>query len=144
MARQKYRPPVTPESPAECAHCDWKGTRDGLKEHWSTWDGAKPKRPECPGILYYIDPDPARWSRIDRYTVLVRQNQLAGMTTRKANREAAVEVGYRQPPEPMADDVRVMLTKRNEREREIKQGIKRRTEALAEERSKSGRRRTRT
>ena len=134
---KKYEPQITPESDARCSHCGWTGTQGEMKRHLACWDEAKPIRPECPGVRFYIDPNPKNWTTIDRYAVLTRENVLAGMPTKKAAREAAYAVGYKSRPEPMTDEVKALLRDRNEQERSIKQGMKRRAKAKGR---KTGRR----
>ena len=121
-----YKPQITPESPATCALCGWVGTQESMQRHLACWDEAKPIKPQCPGVRFYIDPNPATWTTIDRYSILTRENVLAGMPPKKAAREAAYAVGYKTRPEPMTDEVKAMLKERNDREREISKGMKKR------------------
>jgi hypothetical protein len=135
---KEYQPQVTPDSPARCAHCPWEGTQAQFREHLRVWDdAANPVRPKCPGVRFFIDPDPANWTTVDRYSVLTRQNVLAGMKPKKAAREAAYAVGYRDRPAPMPDEVKEMLRERNEQEREIKRGMKRRSKSKGKKRRAS-------
>lgn len=125
-----YQPQITPDSPAACAYCSWTGTQAQLKEHLAVWDDeANPIRPACPGVTMFIDPDPSKWSAIDRYAVLSRKNRLAGMTSRKADREAAIAVGYREPAEPMTEEVKEKLREHNERKRELRKRMQERMQA---------------
>ena len=128
--KKKNEPQVTPDSSAESSHCGWTGSQAEFKLHLRCWDDdANPIRPQCPGVRFFIDPDPDKWKPVDRYTVLTRRNILAGMKPKKAAREAAIAVGFRERAEPMSDDVKAMLKERNERERDIKRGMKKRTAA---------------
>ena len=140
MAKE-YKPQVEPESPACCAHCGWEGTQAKLKEHLAAWDAdADPVRPQCPGVRFYIDPDPMLWTTDDTYAVLSRKNILAGMSPKKARREAAIAVGYKQRPEPMSDEVKAVLRERNEQKRQLRESMKRRAEAKSKEEPRRGRR----
>ena len=131
---KEYKPQITPESPATCALCGWAGTQEGMQRHLACWDGAKPIKPQCTAVRFYIDPDPSTWTTIDRYSILTRENVLAGMKPKKAAREAAYAVGYKTRPEPMTDEVKAMLKERNEQERKIKKGMKRRSKAKGKSR----------
>lgn len=125
-----YKPSITPDAPAVCAHCGWRGTQAQLKQHCATWDDeGNPIRPDCSGITIYIDPDPSNWTSIDRYAVLSRKNRLAGMTSRKADREAAIAVGYREPSPPMTEEVKEKLREHNERKRELRKRMQERMQA---------------
>lgn len=144
MAKE-YQPQVQPESPASCAHCDWQGTQEALKQHLATWDDeGNPIRPACPGVRFYIDPDPKKWTSVERYAVLARKNRLTGMKSRKASREAAIEVGYRERAEPMSDEVKATLREHNERKRELRESMKKRAKAKSKKKPRRGRRKKRT
>ena len=134
--KKKYEPQITPDSSAECSHCGWTGSQAEFKLHLRCWDDdANPVRPQCPGVRFFIDPDPDKWTTIDRYAVLTRRNVLAGMKPKKAAREAAIAVGLRERAEPMGNEVKAMLKERNERERDIKK------RAAAKAKKRRGRRR---
>ena len=129
--RRKYVPTNTDDTAARCADCAWEGTLADWRKHKATWDDrGNPIKPECPGSRYYIDPDEAKWSAVDRYSVLMRRNVLAGMTPRKAEREAAYATGMRERPAPMPEDVKALLRERATEKREQDRQMKRRTEAL--------------
>lgn len=142
MAKE-YQPQVRPESPAQCAHCGWEGTQEALKQHLATWDDeANPIQPACPGVRFYINPDPSKWRAVDRYAVLTRRNVLAGMKPAKAAREAAIAVGFRERPTPMTEEVKAELRERNDQKRELRQSMKRRAEAKSKK-PRRGRRKKR-
>jgi hypothetical protein len=129
--RRKYVPSNSDDATARCANCEWEGTLVEWRKHKATWDDAgNPIKPECSGSRFFIDPDETTWSRVDRYLVLVRKNILAGMTPRKAEREAAYEVGLREPPPPMPEEVKALLRERAEEKREQDRQMKRRIDAL--------------
>ena len=45
---------------------------------------------------------------------------MAGMNTKKAQREASYAVGYKERPKPMTDEVRADLAARNERKKQAR------------------------
>ncbi len=130
-----YVAPIDSQTVWICAGCDKRlPSLAAWRAHNAVWDGATPITPACPAITMYVPPDPAQRSTSDQYAVLVRENTLAGMSPRKAGREAAIAVGYRDPAPPMPEDVKTMLRERNASEAEIKRNIKRRQQAKSRRR----------
>lgn len=130
MARSPYVSPVSQQTEWLCGHCP--AVLDSLeawRAHLSSWDGARPIKPACPGVLISIEPNPRKRSQHDRYAVRVRELVLAGSKTSAAMRTAGVELGWREPPKPMPEDVKVLLRERNETKAEVRRCAKRRQKA---------------
>lgn len=99
MAKQPYVSPLP--ATASCALCPFVGPTEAWKRH------------DCPGAMKRPPSRTAADREYDRFEALVRRYQEQGKTAERAIRQASIDVGWREPPTPMTDEVKAVLAERN-------------------------------